>query len=602
LPTTGTYFGVALADMNNDEHPDIIAASDGDGLRVFLGNGAGSWAAVASHPAASGGYGDVIAGDYDADGNPDIIAGSPGNSVSSPNGIHVWKGDGTGGFTDVTASTTLPTDGYYRGVAVGDVNNDGHLDIASTCGYGGSRDGIYVYTGNGAGVFTEDSQGLPTSQDRDSSAVLADFNNDGNLDVAAGGSGGLHVYLGDGGSGGSMTWTDSSTGLPTERFTGVKAADIDNDGSLDLVVSSYNAGSGVGMRAYRNVNNAASWTSASTGLPTEGEYMDVSTGDFDEDGNIDLIVGGVLSYGGIVAYYGDGAGTWTEGSGDLPTSGDCMGTDVGDATGDGKLDFVVGRTNGAGLEFWENLGSEQIPPTITSTSPADDSTYVAINTGISITFSRGMDTAETENAISSSPDITGSSAWSAGNTVFTYTPTGNLQTSCVYTVTISTAATSSNGINLESAYEFSFTTGANEDITAPTIMSSNPNDNSNSVGLETAIAITFSESMDAAVTESAISISPGFINELTWSNGGTVLTLSVSLEPKTTYTVTVSGNARDLSGNNLNSAESFSFTTGSEGTSTGDKTDSGMPNPLFIILPIIVVVFILVILMARKEN
>jgi hypothetical protein len=279
-----------------------------------------------------------------------------------------------------------------------------------------------------------------------------------------------------------------------------------------------------------------------------------------------------------------------------------MGTEVGDATGDGKLDLVVGRINGEGLEFWENLGSEQIPPTVISTSPSDDATNAAINTGISITFSRGMDAAATENAISSSPDISGSSAWSAGNTVVTFTPTGNLQTSCLYTITISTAAASSNGINLESAYEFSFTTGANEDITPPTIAGSTPNDSSNSVGLETDIVITFSESMDAAVTESAVSISPGAINERTWTNSGTVLTLSVSLEPQTTYTVTISGNAQDLSGNNLDSADSFSFTTSAESTSTGDKADSGLPNPIFIILPIIVVVVVLVILMARKKD
>ena len=81
LPTSGTYFGVAFGDVNNDGNLDVVGASDGDGVRVFLGDGAGSWSAAGSHPATSGGYGDVVLGDYDGDGNLDIVAGSPGNGV-----------------------------------------------------------------------------------------------------------------------------------------------------------------------------------------------------------------------------------------------------------------------------------------------------------------------------------------------------------------------------------------------------------------------------------------------------------------------------------------------------------------------------------------
>ncbi len=601
LPTTGTYFGVTFGDMDNDGYQDIIAASDGDGVRVYLGDGTGSWTAVASHPTTSGGFGDVVVGDYDSDENLDIFVGGSGNSDSSTPGIYVFKGDGDGGFTDVSASSNLPTQGKWRGVAVDDVNGDGNIDLAATSGYGSSY-GIHVYTGDGTGTFTDNSVGLPGNENTDSSVIFSDFNNDGDLDVATGGYPGVSVYLGNGGSGGAMSWSESSSGLPSERFTGVKAADVDNDGSMDLVISSYDAGSGVGLRAYRNVNNAASWSSASTGLPTEGEYIELSAADFDEDGNIDLITGGVLSYGGIRVYYGDGTGTWTEDSGGLPTSGDRIGTEVKDVTGDGKPDAVVGRFNGGGLEFWKNLGSELTPPTIQSTSPGNSETNIPINTGISITFSRGMDTTTTGNAISTSPDITVSSSWSAGNSVVTFTPSANLETSYLYTITISTNARSANGINLESSYEFSFTTGSNVDVTPPSIVSSNPSDNANNVAVRTEVIITFSESMNAAVTESAISISEGSIIERSWANGGTELTLTVSLEADTTHTLTISSNAQDLAGNNIQSGYSFSFTTASSDRTPSDKSDSSELNPLFLILPVIIVVIILVILMAKKKG
>ncbi|NIP33427.1 MAG: hypothetical protein GWN18_00705, partial [Thermoplasmata archaeon] len=152
LPTSGTYFGVSFGDVDNDGKLDIVGASDGDGVRVFLGDGAGSWSAVSTHPASNGGYGDLVLGDYDGDDNLDIVAGSPGNGAGSPNGIHIWKGDGKGGFSEMTSGSGLPTNGYWRGVDVGDVNGDGHLDIAATNGYG-SSEGIHVYLGDGNGKF-----------------------------------------------------------------------------------------------------------------------------------------------------------------------------------------------------------------------------------------------------------------------------------------------------------------------------------------------------------------------------------------------------------------------------------------------------------------
>jgi len=601
LPTSGTYFGVTFSDINNDGNLDIVAASDGNGLGVFLGDGAGNWAAVASQPATSGGYGDVAVGDYDGDGNMDIFAGSPGNGASTPTGVHVYQGDGTGGFTGVTASTTLPTSGKWRGVAVGDINDDGNLDLAATSGYG-SSDGIHVYIGDGAGLFTDNSSGLPTDQDKGSGVVLADFNNDGNLDVAAGGSPSVSVYLGNGGSGGSMSWIASSSGLPSERFTGVKAADIDKDGSIDLVMSSYNAGSGVGMRAYKNVNNAASWTSMSTGLPESGDYIDLSAGDFNNDGNIDIVSGGVLSPKGIEVYYGDGSGSWTKSSNGLPTTNERVGNAVGDMNGDGRLDVLFGRYGGGGLEVWENVQSDSTPPSISSTSPPDSATDVPLNAGISITFSKPMNRSATGSAITISPSISYSSSWAAGDTVVSCMPSGNLDESTHYTVTISTVAKSADDMNLESSNSFSFTTGSTVDTTPPTVLSTSPTNDAIDVESTAQITITFSESMDTATTANAVSISPGLITTRTWDGSGNALTLTVVLEEGTTYTVTVSDIARDFAGNNVISSHSFSFTTESGDDQSNGGSGSSINQILLIIIPIIVIILILYVLFSKRKK
>ncbi|UCG69755.1 MAG: VCBS repeat-containing protein [Thermoplasmata archaeon] len=601
LPTSGTFFGVAFGDINNDGDLDIVAASDGNGLRVFLGDGTGSWEAAASHPAESGGFGDVALGDYDSDGNLDIFAGSPGNSASSPTGLHVYKGDGTGGFTDVTASSTLPSEGKWRGVAVGDVNSDGNLDLAATAGYN-TKEGIHVFLGDGAGTFIDNSSGLPTDQDRGSKVVLADFNSDGKLDVAAGGSPGVSVYLGDGGSGGEMTWFASSSGLPSDRYTGIEPADVDNDGLLDLVLASYDAGSGVGLRAYRNVNNAASWQSLSSGLPVSGDYIESSTGDLDGDGNIDIVTGGIYGTYGIKIYWGDGSGLWTENSGDLPSTNERVGNDVGDIDGDGKPDILFGRYGGGGLEVWKNLGDGPLPPEVSSTSPNNGATNVPLNSVISITFSRVMNTIVTEAVITSSPTISWSSAWTTQDTLVTFTPSANLDQNSQYSIIVGIEAESTEGLNLESAYTFSFTTGSLEDITSPTLVSTDPESDAIDVDSQTTITITFNEPMDLAVTESAVSISHGAIIEKTWNADGTELSLTVSLEYTTTYTVTISDNAQDLAGNKISSGHSFSFTTESKAESDGDGFEFSTMNILLLLFVMIIVIILLYLILLKGKK
>jgi hypothetical protein len=103
-----------------------------------------------------------------------------------------------------------------------------------------------------------------------------------------------------------------------------------------------------------------------------------------------------------------------------------------------------------------NGNNDNNPPNITSTSPSNGATGISTSTVISITFSLEMDHSSVESAVSINPAVTGIFSWN-GTTV-TFTPSAVLNEGTSYTVTISSAASSSSGLNLTSNYVFSFTT------------------------------------------------------------------------------------------------------------------------------------------------
>jgi hypothetical protein len=127
--------------------------------------------------------------DYNGDGWPDLLflqagplPGAPRDRAHPQNRLYRNNGDGT--FTDVTAGSGLEETGYSQGVAVGDVDGDGYDDLFIT-GYGGNH--LFLNEG-GSGKFRDATAraGLAdTAQGPrwDTSAAFGDYNNDGRLDL-----------------------------------------------------------------------------------------------------------------------------------------------------------------------------------------------------------------------------------------------------------------------------------------------------------------------------------------------------------------------------------------------------------------------------------
>jgi hypothetical protein len=140
LSVPGYVLGVVAVDLNQDTHNDIIFAtctpSDGNGLRVKLGNSGGAtgtsftWTAANAGLPTSRRYAQIQAVDIDLDGDLDII----GPCASGDEGMKIFLGNGSDkpgtnlGWTEAT-NTNLPSEGDWYGANTYDINGDGSLDI-----------------------------------------------------------------------------------------------------------------------------------------------------------------------------------------------------------------------------------------------------------------------------------------------------------------------------------------------------------------------------------------------------------------------------------------------------------------------------------------
>lgn len=351
LPTAHIWKSqIALGDVNGDGIPDLGAVSRlADGPWIWVSDGKGNWEPFADglprEPFCGGG---MEFADLNKDGKTDVAIGD------HCKGVYAFFGDGKGHWT--SASSGLPTIGA-EDVAVGDFDHDGCVDIVSVAQ---GEEGVRAFKGDCKGVWMESSDGLALT-DWGNSVVLADFNADGHLDIAAAYAAGPRVWLGNG----KGQWTEASVGLPAPEiqglYWGIAAADLNHDGKLDLVSGSQmppqplDCGApstpvcqGGGVEAFLQQADGT-WRSSNEGFRPMNA-LGVAVGDLDKDGHADIVVVGkqaVKEIGGVYGVYpylGDGTGKWRlhEGTG-LPLTGRMRtwGVGLGDLNQDGVLDVAV---------------------------------------------------------------------------------------------------------------------------------------------------------------------------------------------------------------------------------------------------------------------
>lgn len=301
---------VEMGDVDGDGHIDLVSIgdhgspyvnTDEHGVMVWFGNGQGVWSVFQN---GNFGYGGVALGDANNDGLMDVGYAMHHNYSSNDFGdqlIEVALGDGTGQNWqpwDDGLATNGETWGMF-GTDFADVDNDGDLDIASNSF--GCCAGVHVYLNHGDGTWSQ-SFGFLGGNSTDDIA-FGDVNGDGFADLAAANQLGT-VYLGDGAGGLQLADGNLPPGGNSGR-RGIALGDANGDGRDDLSFCLQNAGPAVWIWGPGNV-----WQDFSNGLPQQVACRGTQLYDMNGDGHRDLTV--FIGGGNVRVFAGDGQGNWVE--------------------------------------------------------------------------------------------------------------------------------------------------------------------------------------------------------------------------------------------------------------------------------------------------
>ncbi|WP_420583211.1 FG-GAP-like repeat-containing protein [Reichenbachiella sp.] len=328
------------------------------------------------------GYTDPTFADLDNDGDLDVLVG---NSYGTP---EYFENKGTASEPDfgATAFTKL-TSGYFYDAApsFADIDNDGDMDLF----VGGEYGYINFYENTGTASAPAFSGGenplsaVSSDVSYNANVAFADVDADGDLDALVGEKYGSILFYENTGSASAAafalnTFTDASNpfyGISVDSWSNPELADIDDDGDFDLFIGDYDGY----IAFYENTGDAtdaAFQNQTGAANPFDSQIVDYSAnpsfGDFDDDGDLDMLTG---SYSGYISFFEN------TGSASAPAFVQLVGANnpfdhinhsdyshvaVADLDNDGDFDLLVGDDYGdyysdRELHYYENEGTAAEP-------------------------------------------------------------------------------------------------------------------------------------------------------------------------------------------------------------------------------------------------
>ena len=230
-----TQHDIITVNLNNDTKLDLVTTTH-EGVWSLLGAGGGGFEPPIKIMSTAGINNSVVrAGDLNKDGKADLaVTAVDTTRPSNPHTVFISPGNGAGGFG---VPFTLPVEGNFEmGLALADYNGDGDLDVAASLNvhFPVPNLGVELFLGDGAGGFTRRPKtDLPAT----GALAAGDLNGDGRADlvVAAPNRGWAYMLLGD--SAGGFRVQDLTSGV--DALFGVTIADLDGDLDLDVILPDF---------------------------------------------------------------------------------------------------------------------------------------------------------------------------------------------------------------------------------------------------------------------------------------------------------------------------------------------------------------------------
>ncbi len=301
LRHSGAEYFAKFDDYDNDGFFDLFVLTDGKNI-LYRNTGKGSFTDVSDRT----NVGEDIRGnkslffDADHDGDLDLYVVRPGVN-------YLYRNNANESFTEQAAAMNLAgSDVNSRDAAFGDFDEDGDLDLFVV----NENAGNILFSNQRQGIFKDisDSSGLDRYLNSGAVAV-GDYNNDGFLDLFITSlKGGNHrLYLNSGHGKFTKDARSDEIFAPLRNVTGFDATflDIDNDGSLDLLVAGESTEKeGRGVFLFHN-NGKDNFDDVSGLLPEDLKSgRQIVTFDYNSDGDMDVVIAGVN--GGIKLLRNDG--------------------------------------------------------------------------------------------------------------------------------------------------------------------------------------------------------------------------------------------------------------------------------------------------------
>jgi len=332
----------AWGDVDNDGDLDLFLSGDNNGNiegGLYINdNNTFTLSSQSGLPALY--YGAADWGDFNNDGNIDIILS--GYSQSIETNVYINNGDAT--FTRFSASLAQV---YLGDVKFGDFNNDQFLDIIVAGSDQNGNNIVKVYFNENGNSLTEASTSFPPINY--CKAKLADYNDNGNLDIILSGKNDLtgNAYTKIWRNEGDNTFTELDLGFPQLWYGDMEWGDADNDGDLDLILSGTQETNG---EIHLLLNDNGNFSDA-TNFNVDDVFIgaNIIFKDFDQDNNLDLFVIGYSSSAGqkiAKLYNNDGTGVFTENTNTSFVPAQNVDADAGDYDNDGKIDLIYTGDDG----------------------------------------------------------------------------------------------------------------------------------------------------------------------------------------------------------------------------------------------------------------